>query len=60
MNEVLYKNRYLIMCFIFAFAGYIKTTDLFFMLIYIGLMIYSGTTIANRMDEYDEKIRKNK
>lgn len=55
IKQVLFKSRYLIMCFLVATLGLYSTHNPILMLIFLIFIFYSGHTIAHRLDNIKEK-----
>jgi len=55
MNKILYKSRFLIAAIICSTIGVLSAYNLFFFLFFFALLSYSVLTLANRMDEYENK-----
>lgn len=55
VKQVLFKSRFLIMCFLVATLGLYSTHNLILTLFFLIFIFYSGYTIANRLDNIKQK-----
>jgi len=55
VKQVLFKSRFLIMCFLVSTLGLYSTYNPMLMLIFLIFIFYCGYTIANRLDNIKQK-----
>ena len=60
IKEALYKSRFLIACLFFSIIGYVLANNIYFIILFFCFIVYSGHTIAGRLDAAEEQAEKNK